>query len=321
MARSLTARLLRRLGDRPAKLAFRLTNIRVVRQSLGRRYHAALDKHHATLPRLSGDDKKIVDGLEKHGYYITSLAALALAGSGEMLEAAQRTAEECTVSAREQARAGREFTYVPPDVIAANAEIFTWGVNERLLDIAESYVGLPVAYDGLHIIYTVADGREVATRLWHRDREDRRMVKVAVYCNDVGEGGGPLQLITRLDKTQGDAKGYRYAGGAEKELRALLGADYRQDIVTCAGAAGTVIFIDTARYFHRGEPVRTADRKAIYYSYFAKRTRHPFFCRRSGLQSRQITALADGMTPRQRASTLWHRDLPAWVKLIPSAPV
>jgi hypothetical protein len=49
---------------------------------------------------------------------------------------------------------------------------------------------LPVAYDGASVNYTVADGREVSTRRWHRDWEDRRMLKVAVCLNDVGHGGG-----------------------------------------------------------------------------------------------------------------------------------
>jgi hypothetical protein len=72
-----------------------------------------------------------------------------------------------------------------------------WGVSPALLRIAQHYFGLPAAYDGPKVAFTPVDGRQAGTRLWHRDREDRRMIKVAIYLNDVTEGGGPLQAIKR----------------------------------------------------------------------------------------------------------------------------
>jgi hypothetical protein len=309
------------MGDKPAKSAFALSNVSFVRHRLGRRYQDALEAHHVALPALSHSDRQVVDALNTHGVYITSLAALGLAGSDDMLQRAQCAAEHWADDARRDAAAGRAFNCVPAQTIFEDAEIFKWGVSDRLLDIAEVYLGLPVAYDGLSVIYSVADGREGGTRDWHRDREDRKMLKVAVYCNDVGEGGGPFQMISRLDKTQCDANGYRYAGGAEEELVSTLGPDYRNDIITCNGVAGTVVFVDTARYFHRGEPVFTEDRKAVFYSYFAQQTRHPFFCQRSGISQRQLAKLAVGMTPRQQAAILWQKSQPLWAKLVRSAPV
>jgi hypothetical protein len=319
--KTLVAKVARKLGDRPAKMAFALTNTSIIRNQLGRSYEGALKAHHPDLPLLSASDREVVDALQTRGIYVTSLAALGLQGSDDLLRRAQRAAGECADTARQQAADGQEFTCVPPAAIFEDAEIFKWGVSDRLLDIAEGYLGLPVAYDGLSIIYTVADGRDGGTRDWHRDREDRKMLKVAVYCNDVGEGGGPFQMISRLDKAQCDASGYRYAGGAEEELVSTLGADYREDIVTSHGAAGTVIFVDTARYFHRGEPVFTEDRSAIFYSYFSQQTRHPFFCHRSGMSPKQLAELAQGMSPRQRSAILWQQTQPLWSRLVPPAPV
>lgn len=318
---SVLDKVLRRLGDRPAKLAFAASNAQPFKDMLGSRYTAALQAYSPMLPALNPTDRDIVAALQRDGVYRTSLAALGLAGSAEMLQSAQQVAESCAVTARTAAASGRDFTCAPADSIIENAAIFNWGLSDRLLDIAEAYLGLPVAYDGLNLIYTVADGREVATRQWHRDREDRKMLKVAVYCNNVGEGGGPLQVITRLDGTQNDENGYRYTGGEEEELSSLLGADYRDDIVTCTGDAGTVVFVDTARYFHRGEPVHTEDRKALYFSYFAQQTRHPYFCERSGLKRAQLAHMAEGLPARQRSSVLWQKAQPWWAKLVPPAPV
>lgn len=321
MAAPLIRKLVARAGDRPARLALRISNIPPIRHILGQRYARALEKHRVKLPVLAGLDLTIVQALNDTGMFVTSLEELGIAGSVAMLRTAQRAGDRAAKWARSAADEGRAFTAVAPDDIAAYPTLFEWGVNERLLDIVEAYIGLPVAYDGLALIYTVADGREVATRAWHRDREDRKMVKVAVYCNDVTEGGGPFQVIARLDPRHGDAGGYGYEGGGPDELASRLGADYARDIVTCPGKAGTVIFVDTARYFHRGEPVRTEDRKAVFFSYFARATRHPFFCARSGLTRQQLDAMSCMMTERQRASILWQDELPAWVKIIPPAPV
>jgi len=292
-----------------------------MRAKLGKSYENALAVHRPALPQLSSEDRAVVGSLNDKGYYVTSLDALGLPNSQEMLARAQRAAANSLASVRAEAAKGRDFTFVPPSVIAANPAIFTWGLDERLLDIVETYLGLPVAYDGLNILYTAADGRAVASRQWHRDREDRKMVKVAVYLHDVVDGGGPLQVISRIDQTQSDADGYFYELGVPEVLASLLGPDYQKDIVTLPGSAGTVIFLDTARYFHRGEPAHVKDRVAVFYSYFAQRTRHPFFCHRSGLRREDLEHLTQGLTRRQRASTFWFDQAKRLVRMIPPAPV
>jgi hypothetical protein len=81
--------------------------------------------------------------------------------------------------------------------IIAHDEIIRWGLSDRLLDIAENYLCAPVGYDGINVFFTKADGKEAGTRRWHRDAEDRRMLKIALYLNDVDEDGGPLQVLRR----------------------------------------------------------------------------------------------------------------------------
>lgn len=304
-------------SDLPARCALRLANLKPVTNLLGSRYEKALAAHQPLLPTPSGIDAEIVAGLRRNGIYITSLAALGLAGADEMLSTAQHLSDEFTETARQRVRDGHDFNLVPPESVAAHPELFRLGLDDRLLDIAQAYIGLPIAYDGVHIIYTVADGRAVSTRQWHRDWEDRRMVKMIVYCSDVGPDDGPLQLLSRGDGAQTDAQGYRYETASEADLAGQFGPDFSSDVVSCVGPAGTVVFADTAKYFHRGNPAMANDRRALFYSYFARSPRHPFFCERSGLSRHQIAALAEGLPPRQKAAALWRQDQPMLLKLIP----
>lgn len=237
----------------------------------------------------------------------------------DVVDLAWKLAQDFAPDARALAKDGQQFIIVPPERIVENPAIFQWGLQDRLLDIAESYIGLPVAYDGVAINYTVADGREVSTRKWHRDWEDRRMLKVAVYIHDVDTDGGPFEAIARHDTVQSDQQGYSYELADDAELARRLGPDFAQDVVSCTGRRGTVIFCDTARFFHRGKPATARDRAALFYSYFANPPRHPFLCERTGLDYADAVRLSVTMPPRQRLAATWRRQLPPVLRMIPPA--
>ena len=147
------------------------------------------------------------------------------------------------------------------------------------------------------------------------------MLKVAVYLNDVGHGGGPFQMVRRADAVQTDRLGFSYDLATDEELRRKLGAAFQDDVLSCEGPAGTVVFTDTAGFYHRGKPTTDRDRGAAFFSYFARTPRHPFLCERSGLSRRQITRLCVGLTDKQRDAALWRRSLPLLVRLIPPASI
>lgn len=307
------------LRDLPARTTLKLFNQRHIRSWLGRRYEDAVRHHRPSLPRLGAADARIVTDLNARGIHITTLEVLGIAGGDAVVTRSARLAEEFAEDARALARAGRPFIIVPPEHIARNAMIFRWGLQSRLLDIAEAYLGLPAAYDGVAINYTVADGQAISTRKWHRDWEDRRVLKVAVYLHAVDDEGGPFQQISRPDTLQDDLKGFTYALSDDSELERRLGPGYETDVVSCEGPRGTVVFCDTARYFHRGKPAIARDRAALFYSYFAAPPRHPFLCERTGLSRADIEWMVRGLPDRQRRATLWRRRLPPLLRLIPSA--
>ena len=307
------------LRDLPARMALKLFNRPRVRILLGRRYSHALHIHQPVLPQLTGIDAEIVAGLEKDGVYMTTIDALGLTAGNTVVGEARTLSDNFASEARERVAKGESFVIVPPDRIIDHPSIYLFGLQDRLLDIAESYVGLPPAYDGVTINYTVADGREISTRKWHRDWEDRRMLKVAIYLHDVDESGGPFQMIRRHDMLQNDEVGFDYQLADDTALAERLGASYADDIVSCCGPAGTVIFTDTARFFHRGKPATGRDRQALFYSYFAHRPRHPFLCERTGMRRSDISRLAKPLPQRQRRAALWRQYLSTALRIIPPA--
>jgi hypothetical protein len=201
-------------------------------------------------------------------------------------------------------------------------EVFRWGLQARLLRLVEAYLGLPVGYDGVNLLYTPAQATGREPPLWHLDREDRRMIKIAVYMNPVDDDGGPLQVIRRSAiEAEPGARSFTYGrishAGLERRRGAPIGDD---DIVNCTGPAGTVVLCDTARLFHRGKPAVSRDRLAAYFCYFSRIPRHPFFCERSGLSRAQLAELCRDLTAHQQACVQWRECLPPLARLIPPSP-
>lgn len=307
------------LRDLPARTALKLFNRPRVRILLGRRYGKALYVHQPALPPLTAMDAEIVAALETDGIYITSIEAMELANGDAVMSEAHALADGFAREAHERTANGEVFTIVPSERVFRYPAIYLLGLQDRLLDIAENYIGLPPAYDGVTINYTVADGREISTRKWHRDWEDRRMLKVAIYLHDVDESAGPFQMIKRPDTMQNDQDGFNYELADDATLIERLGPSYADDIVSCCGKAGTVIFTDTARFFHRGKPATGRDRMAIFYSYFAQNPRHPFLCERTGMPRDDVARLTTTLPKRQKSAAQWRKRLSIALRMIPPA--
>ena len=315
-------RVTRRIRSLPARWASRFINISMVEDRLFAAYEQAKSRYKAKLPKLPALDSEIVAGLERDGVFITSLDALGLPGSDEMFASGRKLAD---VYGERSARGGLRNQYTvqaDADEVMRHSAIFRWGLNERLLRIAESYLGLPVGYDGINIFYTVADGRQSGARRWHRDIEDRRMLKAAVYFNDVDMDGGPLEILHRRFPGDDAMSSSGYPVLTQEALETKLGAPLDGgDVTTCVGPAGTVIFSDLATHYHRGRPAVSRDRCAVFYNYISHRPLRPFFCERSVLSRGQVAELVADLSPDQRACALWRDRLPRLARLVPPAPL
>jgi hypothetical protein len=315
-------RAIAHLASLPAQIAWSLLKFAFVEDNfLSPRYQNALNSHQSQLPILDKSDERIVEELEKTGLCITSLSDLCLPKTTDFFKAAQHIALDLKSIAASPGYDNHEV-HASKDQLINHSEIFCWGLNERLLKIIECYLGLPVAYDGASCFLSVPNGKEIGARAWHRDREDRRMVKVCVYLSDVDEESGPFQCLEPDFNTKVcNVIKYRYKSVSNREMEQFSADSNPQEWVSCTGKAGTVIFVDTARFYHRGKPPTQSPRTAVFFSYFSYRPWHPFFCQRTPLTHKNTSLLTHHLSASQRACVNWQENLSRIAKWIPKSRI
>jgi hypothetical protein len=129
-------------------------------------------------------------------------------------------------------------------------------LDPRLLDLANSYLGLWSKIEYVDLWYTKpapADAERRASQKWHRDYNDRHLLKVFVYLSDVDEEAGPFEYVPR-SAPGGQLGGlwpWRPLGDTyppQDELAEEIGD---REVKTFTGQKGTMIFCNTSG-FHRG---------------------------------------------------------------------
>lgn len=219
---------------------------------------------HTPASRLPAFDRMILNGLERDGTVVTHVDALAEAGYAHV-----RDILRFGPALFEGLNAAPDKGYVvhvPQGRIEASPEALMWGLNERFLDIIESYIGLPVAYRGLTGRRDIANGEQTGTRLWHRDGEDVRIVKLIVYLNDVEcAEDGAFEYIPK--SALSSSAGLTVFGGNR-----ISDADIDQRVPKeqqklCLGRAGTVVFTDTCTVYHKGAIGKRRDRYTLFYPF------------------------------------------------------
>jgi hypothetical protein len=235
-------------------------------------------------PQLLAVDRPIVKGLKKDGAFVTSLNQFSTHWNTEtsdrMLQAAHHLLPMLSnTCANELALEESKIWSINNHVVQPSAEeivweypdIYLWGLDERLLAIVENYIGLPVSYLGPSFRKDIPNGKVVGTRRWHRDGEDRRMVKILVYLNDVNDNGGPFEYIPkRLTPSRRAMRKLRNPFVDEGMTQVVPRSKWH----SCLGACGTIVFADTAQIWHHGKLPLT-ERVAIIYTYTSREPEHP----------------------------------------------
>jgi len=227
-------------------------------------------------PQLDGLQQDILQRLRKEGYAVVPFADLvpdAAVWSELDTEAKRFAAEtEAGLAAESQGgeaalrrREGKEFLvrkYAYGVELGLDDPWLRLGYNRRLLDIANSYVGMWSKLEYVDLWYTppVADDERKSSQRWHRDFNDRHLLKAFLYLVDVDDDTGPFEYVA------GSAPGgeldhlwpWRPLGDnypPEEEL-----AEKTADrAVTFTAPKGTIIFCNTSG-FHRGGFARTKPR-------------------------------------------------------------
>jgi hypothetical protein len=214
--------------------------------------------------RLPPFDRAILEGLNRHGTVVTHIEALAGAGYTGIEDV---TRFGPALFTNLEARLDKGYVvHVPPERIQETPAPILWGMNDRFIDIVEAYLGMPAAYRGLTARRDIANGEVTGTRLWHRDSEDARIVKIIVYLNDVdSQEDGPFEYIPRSALSSADGLSV-FDGNriSDAEIDRVVAKDQQK---LCLGRAGTVIFTDTCSVFHKGALGKRRDRYTLFYPF------------------------------------------------------
>ncbi len=250
--------LLARAANKLKREIFRLPGVRALR---GYEYFEALEAHSLKLPPLDPVDLPLMGTLRREGATVVAIESLGLPGTQEMLAAGATLAGEL----RAMPLNGNNAPRLPNRRLMELPEIYMWGLNPRLLDLVENYVGLPILYHGADLRREVADGKLNDVRQWHVDAEDRRMFKIILYLNDVVAGGGPFQYLPR-SRTIAAVSSLHYGSGfvSDDAMRAKVP---QAEWIEVLGKAHTAAVADTCKVFHRAQPPRDADRYSITFSW------------------------------------------------------
>jgi hypothetical protein len=128
--------------------------------------------------------------------------------------------------------------------------------SRRMLDLANAYLSMWSKLEYLDVWYSVpqpASAERVSSQRWHRDYNDKHLLKAFLYLVDVDEQMGPFQYVP------GSQPGGPYANEwawqplgqnypTEEELESRIPASA---VHTFTAPKGTLIFCNTAG-FHRG---------------------------------------------------------------------
>jgi hypothetical protein len=220
-------------------------------------------------PELDETQQTALDRLRTDGYATLPLVDL-LAADETMwneleADASKFAAETEAELAREKAggesslrrRAGKEFVvrkYAWGVKLGLDDPWLRLGTSPRLLDIANAYLGMWSKLEYVDVWYTPPAGSNErrSSQRWHRDFNDRHLLKAFVYLVDVDEKTGPFEYVPR-SAPGGELErlwpwrplGDNYPPEDELEQR----IDGRA--VTFTASKGTIIFCNTSG-FHRG---------------------------------------------------------------------
>ena len=260
-------------------------------------------EHAKNLPPLCAEDAALVERLRQQGVVIISCKNLPINSTPLFLESAYNLKEKLSREIPENA-SEEPFLLASPSLVSSHPETFLWGLNKKFLNIAENYLELPVACHGMYFHRDFANAKPVKSKLWHRDMEDYRSLKIIVYLNDVGdESCGPLQFIPKnMSETASKKLGRNYGYIKDSLMESLVPSHAWK---SCLGPEQTVILMDTAQLFHRGKIPLATDRFAIFFDYTSRYPKRPYYCK-SSLPKEKMLALAQGLSDQQIKTLFWQ---------------
>lgn len=152
-------------------------------------------------------------------------------------------------------------------------------LRPEITDVTNSYLGMVAKLLEVNIWNTIPlehGGEDSGSQRWHRDPEDRRLVKVFLYFTDVDETAGPLEYVP--NSRRGERYGHLWP---QKPPRGSVVDRTEMDRsipptarLSCTHPAGTLLFVDTSG-LHRGGRATKKHRVLGLFVYTTHATMYP----------------------------------------------
>jgi hypothetical protein len=262
---------------------------------------AIVGRHRLQASRNALTDEIVAD-LRTEGVHVTTIERLLGPSAPALREAI--TAARALIADRgtgPRARWHRSTASIDlahDELLARLPALFMLGLDAALLEVAEHYLRMPVAYHGAVLRHSPVDGRQVGPRRWHRDAEDFHVLRTVLYLNDVDEDGGPFEDLPRGLQARGN-RAVGVAGMCSDEQMAahVPPTCWKR----CTGPAGTLVIADSAQVFHHESLQRGAPRSVLMMGHASRRPWHPTLAQAHFPAHLHTAALARLVTPAQHA--------------------
>ena len=226
--------------------------------------------------RVSAEAARVLQDLDRDGVAITSTAALVGTQALEELFSATSRVRREHAAEIEAARVELESpttTSQKPFVVPllgvhphvdAGSPFGRFALHPMVLQVVNGYYGMYARLRHYNIWHNLKTTRPATqSQLWHRDPEDRYILKLFVALEDIDDGCGPFTYAagSHLKGNARQTPEYMHKDGTttrsnDEQMGAVVPPERW---ITCRGPKGTMIFADT-RGYHRGGLARERDR-------------------------------------------------------------
>ncbi|MEJ7645962.1 MAG: phytanoyl-CoA dioxygenase family protein [Chryseolinea sp.] len=201
-------------------------------------------KRSAFVAKINRKDTIPTVNLENLGY---SSVACDPQLTSEFIKLCQQRLEE---TKEFKQRGGKDFfsQLLKPEDYELDSPIMRFALDEKLLNTTALYIGTAPYLQSIELLYSrPVTGPAKSSQLWHRDRHDKDVLKVFVYCHDVGPKNGPFTFIPKSFGKNVPERLYHYI--SDETMR-----KYVDDaaIQVLEGPAGSTLLIDTYSCYHKG---------------------------------------------------------------------
>jgi hypothetical protein len=217
-------------------------------------------------PQLDDLQRSILADVREHGYSLRSFSDLFTDPADWKALEEQRdrfvASTEADLAAggdHVRVRPGKEFVVRLQSYGVDLGESDPWFsvvASRRLLDLANAYLEMWSKLEYVDVWYSVpqpSEAERISSQRWHRDYNDKHLLKVFLYLVDVDEDMGPFQFVagSQPGGPYADAWGWQPLGQNYPTEDELEGRIPTSAVKTFTGPAGTLLFCNTAG-FHRG---------------------------------------------------------------------